>query len=354
MSTKREQIHIVKKETPSVMNGLREQLQLLLERAPHLFDRSIEEREVMHDNLSRREEIVLDRKLPDLMAEYGINLKDLELSEIAPNRYRMNVRNHFSSDKLPQGYAYKGGAARALLLRSLGLDAKAVPRDLDIIRRASDEPFPGADDEYAQRYMPDDFAMMHRVELVFDDRLDFYFSSRDITLNEVFATDTEVIASRECILDTIRHIIRPTRYELEKGYDDEVYEMPVNDRTLSRILRFYSAAVAQYDDFIVEDVNLWDLERYSIDIFDLALQFDRAIESGTEVAEIYLRKLKEYNQISKEVESVDDGIAFFQSHISKLDFYFRHAPRSQFQEEYDWIGEEYEDMPKRSSHRKVA
>lgn len=59
------------------------------------------------------------------------------------------------------------------------------------------------------KYAEDDLANGHGVTTVEED----YFETRDFTINEVMVADNKIIISKDCLLDTVRGILRITDFE---------------------------------------------------------------------------------------------------------------------------------------------
>jgi len=109
---------------------------------------------------------------------------------------------------LPGNYGLKGGAARERLRAMLLNCAIREPRDLDLIRRghfAIPE-----DDVAARRYMSADYRNGARVELIRD--LEYYLSSRDVTVNELASFHPVISVSILGLLDSLGSVIRPSYY----------------------------------------------------------------------------------------------------------------------------------------------
>ncbi len=159
--------------------------------------------------------------------------REIELKNYgrADDVYEFELRSDFL-DPLPRGYYYKGGSARAVLERFLGLDPDVYPRDIDL---AVDPKYRDSDldDRLARKYMPEDYANGYGVELLEDD----YFESRDFTINEVLYDGQKITASRSCLLDTIRSVVRITDFEKGERYYDEG-DYYVNPKLLAKALRF--------------------------------------------------------------------------------------------------------------------
>lgn len=312
--------------------GFQEQLaEVLLERFPGSKKTTAEEARARAATLAAHEASLEDVDLVATLKEYGIDSERLQIME--GGRYRLPVRNHFTQKRLPEGYAYKGGAARALLLRSLGIDPAYQPRDLDVVRLAPEPPSLDMDDWVAREFMPEDYAHGNGVETMAS--LDRYFVTRDFTINEVLASDTEVFASRECILDSVRHIIRLSEYERER-----IENGGPSDKMMAKALRTYAEAIHRWDDASLEGLSDWDYEECFVSPFWLALQLDRAFDVGSEVAESFTRELIRRRQIPEDIKSAIDAADYLLALLEGDSFYYRHAPVEQFNLERAHIEED--------------
>ncbi len=118
----------------------------------------------------------------------------------ASGRRLVEVARHFSSATLPAEYAYHGSAARALTLRSLKIDTGYLPRDTDLVRIFG-EPFPGADESFCRKFMPDDFSLGFRIELI--DRLEDFFESRDLSIVQFMLIVSQADNATRRVLDAL-------------------------------------------------------------------------------------------------------------------------------------------------------
>lgn len=219
-------------------------------------ERSFELQEKRKKLLKKIEQIASEKPLSELtdkkLLEGGIERQE-------NNTYKIAVKNHFHDKRLPEGYGYKGGAARSLLLRNIGIDPTSMPRDIDIVRLSEKEPHEGVDEKLAKEYMPDDFAQGHGVEFL--KNITEYLNTRDLTINELYATDEYIVATDECLRDTIRHIICQSDYEYEQYYDD------IGPKMLAKMLRFYSEALSRGMETSLDKDIERKLEEYSITWF---------------------------------------------------------------------------------------
>ncbi len=117
-------------------------------------------------------------------------------------------------DKLPEGFYYKGGAARSALERFLELDLESTPRDIDLVYEG--EQGQELIDELSEKYMPDDFANNYGAEKLEED----YFETRDFTFNEVLYDGKKIQATKEAVLDLYQQRIRITDFEKQENWYD--------------------------------------------------------------------------------------------------------------------------------------
>ncbi len=287
-----------------------------------------------------REAALDDLELVEALEKYGIELADLSTdqytevdSEVQPI-FRIPVKSHFSEARLPEGYGYAGGAARSLLLRNLGVDSGSVPRDIDVVRLVEDEPEPGSDRKIALAFMPDDFSHGHGVRNESDRQA--YFDTRDLTINQILATDHEIFATRAAVLDTVRHVLRPTQHETAQ------FDGRVGPKVLAKMLRLYSDLIHKYDDAAIE-LGGDELDAVFISGFYLAVQLDKAVELSYEAGQRFVDELISRQRLPVEIRTVEDAANYFLESV--CDFHYRHAPTEQFEAE-DALVDEYEHLAK--------
>lgn len=226
--------------------------------------------------------------------------------------------------ELPVGYGFKGGAARSILRKALGL-VVIPPRDIDIIRLSA-EPYDGADRDIAQKYMSQDFEFGDGVELVEDH--DGYLNTRDFTINEVYVFDSKIIATEQCIRDTIRNTVRITEHERLSYSGDGI-----GPKMKAKVLRFHAEQMyAIGTSNIPEDVSN-EIEKSFINPFWLCVQLDRAFERGFDVADKFTALLLENEIIPEHINNGTDLGDYLLSQV--YGFRFRNAPHLQYEiEEY--------------------
>lgn len=307
------------------------------EEVPDAFEATHTQNELRHSQIEAQDAFLASRSIKEVLAIYGV--KDVTIREQENGWLELQVNSHFSDDRLPEGYGYKGGAARALLLRALGIDSHIQPRDIDILRFTEHEPESGLDLQLEEHYMPVDSSHGHGIDTVVDK--ENYFATRDLTLNEVLATDTEITATRACIVDSVRHIIRATKFET----DD--YGEP-NPKVLIKMIRFYAEAINRYDQAtLVDDISEYRYEEYFMSPFWLGLHLDRAYEQSPATAELYLRELLKRDQLPQDCDTLSRAAKYLLETMIHPSFYYRHAPIDQFEDEDKWesLEQEYDSGP---------
>ena len=125
-------------------------------------------------------------------------------------------------------------------------------------------------------------------------------SQQDFTMNQLLAckenTDQwSLYTTRQAASDTANNIIRPTLYEFN---DDRGYQL--SSKLALKALRLLSQM--EFDglsDARICGIGLKDLSNFyrdpAYDYFMRLLQLDKALENGCDVAEQYMRNLREFD-----------------------------------------------------------
>ena len=351
-----------------IMEGARELsfkerlVKAIQEQAPDLFNFTTVDLEERQSQIHVIENGIENSELKEFLERYGVQGVTLELdrnitrqdyggyeegNEVNQEKiFVLEVANNFSEENPPEGYAYEGGAARALLLINLGIDTTYTPRDIDVVRLIEDEPHEGADHMVASKFMPDDYSHGHGVRQEND--VARYFDTRDLTINEVLATPDKIWVTESCLRDTVRKIIRPTNYERYNFSE----EGELGPKMLSKILRFFTESIQRWGDASIKGIEDWEFERYFIKPFWLALQLDKAFEISTEVAEKFASELKKRKQIPENIANAQEAAEYLISLMGDDDFYYRHAPTEQFDTEDEWFDKELQKLPGFRGHGK--
>lgn len=281
-----------------------------------------------------------ERSFKRLLALYGI---DVEIKKESANVFSIELPGALPLDiDLPKGYAVKGGAARVLLYWSLGITHSVMePRDIDIVSLQEDSP-EYLDKELAQKYMPGDYKHGKGVEELEDD----YFDTRDFSVNEVLFYDNKLYVSKQCVLDSVRGIIRFTEFEYnERGNS---YGEKVNSKLLSKALRLLSEMEARGLHWSLAEEQLDVFEVRGIYPFFILLHLDRAYQQGEEIAQTFFEKLKERDLIPENPdeeypEKPENLIEYLQRFLYEP-FIGRYTPQAQLMREEDEVSnllEEY-------------
>ena len=312
--------------------SLRDRLSSFLkEHNPELLDNTIAQQEALKDKVDSREVAIEKLGVIETLNKYGISTEGLREEN---SFWIVPITETLPGVKsLPDGYAFKGGVARSLLLRSLGLDVHSQPRDLDVIRLSETESYPGADDLIAREFMPEDYSHGDGVEEVRD--MEEYFSTRDFTINEILADSSQITLTENCLLDSVRRIIRLTDFEKES------FGGQANPKMLAKALRLYSETVVKSGlSPDLKNIEAWEFEEYFISPFWLALNMDRAYEQGEDVALEFMRQLCDKRQIPGYIKTTDEAAVFLFGLLEDDSFYYRYAPTSLFSKEDELVKED--------------
>ena len=201
-----------------------------------------------------------------------------------------------SSSGIPAGFGVKGGAAREALVSRLSLRPAQQPRDIDLVRRGTHR-IP-ADDVVGKAIMGRDFEHGARVELIRD--LGGYLRSRDLTINEVTAIDDVVHTSLMCALDTIGHVLRPSRYR-----SGTLHKAPsLLGTSLLKMVRLYAEGSVLGENWSITGIP----EETSFSDFDLAIHLNKAFQRGDAVADRFLHTLELLSLIPATESRIDRAL----------------------------------------------
>ena len=311
---------------------------------------AIRQTEARIHNITKHENI-----MKKLLANQGI---EVALEKVGKKLFKIPLdEKDVFLEKLPPGYMYRGGAARAMLHRKLGIDTFATPRDIDIAYAGSKEADKETHYALASKFAPDDLAQGYGVEQLNED----YFEQQDFTINEILATHTAIYLTSQCLLDNARGILRLSDFEKHESYRGNPYF--VNDKLLAKALRFIAE----------RNLTFWNDDAFDfqgIRNFHIALHFDRAWGTGYETARHYMEELHKRNQIPKDIQTPEELRDFLHSEVNgdeedeeNLNFIFRHAKKLNMGKEIEFLEEHatlltqledaYQDYPLRGSMLKT-
>jgi hypothetical protein len=205
--------------------------------------------------------------------------------------------NALAALKIPHPYGVKGGAAREIFASLLAGRSPREPRDIDVVRRGHHRT--PKDDEVARAIMPRDFALGARVELI--RKVSAYLSSRDLTINEVAVIDGTLVASPLCALDTLGHVIRPSRYR-----GGTLHRQPgLYGQSLLKMVRLYAEGSTVGENWSITGIP----EEVSFSEFDLAVHLNKAFQRGRATAEKFLHTCEILSLISATNDPVANALA---------------------------------------------
>ena len=243
--------------------------------------------------------------------------------EILPNQtVAIYIKTPFSEKQLPVGVVYKGGAARELLKRALGMPVISEPRDIDLAY-IGETPLTLEQELSIAEYMhvedlEHSSTGFHLVEPVGAN----YFKNRDFTINECYATDTKVVCTVDCLFDTARHIIRATPYEIGFGR--------VKPKTVAKATRFWCETIHPFNEAAIMGIPDWQFEDMFKYTFALLLNLDKAMQNGPDVAQRYVDELNRWGCFKDvSIRTPDEALAYLLTFMEE-DYRFRYAPQEQF------------------------
>lgn len=287
--------------------------------------RGVKETERRIGDLSAYEET-----LKSFLERYGV---ETTVRKIGADVFAVETTNEAKKilQTLPENFVFVGGTARSALERSLGVNKFSIPRDTDIV--VMDNAFDDEDlmADISEQYMPDDYEHGYGVKRENEE----YFKTRDFTINEVFATQKAVYCTKQCLLDTLRGVLRFADYEKRDSWDG--YPYYVHPKLLAKALRL---AVAF--DLSIADEDVYDVQ--CIDEFHMALHLDRALGQGKDVARGYVDELRMKNQIPQDIVEPEELVAYLNQYT---DFVFRFDKKEHIEEEQRMFvdrGEQYEHL----------
>jgi hypothetical protein len=130
----------------------------------------------------------------------------------------------------------------------------------------------------ARDFMTRDYQHGARVELIAD--MNRYFSTRDLTINEIASFGDQIYASPLAILDTLGHVVRPSSYR-----SGTLHRAPSLDgRVLLKMLRLYTEGSCIGEGWRVVGIP----EQVTFSDLDLAIHLNKAFQRGDVVARAFL------------------------------------------------------------------
>lgn len=280
---------------------------------PQDSNRFHQEQETVHEIEENFEKVSWNEELLTrwLRRFYGI---EVEIKENSDGTFEMPVDTIPDGiPMLPLGYGIKGGGARAVLRSVLQIEVDP-PRDIDLVYVGQEEQSVEVSRKLAETYMPDDFDFGYGVEVLEED----YFSSRDFSWNEVLYADGKVTCSKQCLLDTVRNIVRIAEYERGKSYRDDSFS--ANPKLLAKAVRFVAAARYYGNEKVALDSGTARAVEMGIDKWHIALHLNRSFEQDEVVAEMYVRELISLGFLPETIQNAVEALHYL---LKNTDFIFR-------------------------------
>lgn len=257
----------------------------------------------------------VDKNLPAFLL--GVLPKHLHslVSGFGEGYICLRVASKVGLPRIPQGYYYKGGAARENLRRTV---LPALPelfiRDLDLFRYAATDD--SHDHEISRSLMKNDYEFGRGVEVVENQHL--YLATRDLTVNEVLCDHRQIVCSFACLEDMTKGILRPTKHVQNVAGE-------IDSFTAMKILRLASEKLVKGVSFKIFDLPPCN----RVDPFALALNMERCFARGPEYGEEFITLAWEYRALFPEARlrpSTGQCVEGLSSLIPMGKSFFRYTP----------------------------
>lgn len=209
-----------------------------------------------------------------------------------------------------------GGMARSIAREMVAGDKEPI-RDIDLICiENNNEPMPDPEvlDELSREFMPDDYAFGHGIQT---EELEHYFDSRDFTVNECLILNGALVMSNYAYNDLQENIIRPTYYEVPRD------DWNASGRSALRAMTMQAALLESAESYpTIEDLNI---NSNYIRSFDVAVQLNKAMRRGAEVACNFTNLLADYAAIPAEFGGKPKATARYLMEYRVYNFEFRES-----------------------------
>lgn len=224
------------------------------------------------------------------------------LRRLTLDNYTLEQANlGFNPDDFPISGGVRGGAARQILRAALfDQPEEYPPRDVDVMQAGwmmADSEARRQLDDFARQLAPNDTRNGYGVDDIDDP--EEYMGKQDFTINQLLACKEEngqwsLYTTERAVCDTANNTIRPTLYEFDGNED---YRLSVK-LALKAVRLLSQLQIDGAKDASIRGINLKDADNLhhdaADDYFMQILQLDKALETGYNVAEQYLRNLRRY------------------------------------------------------------
>ena len=219
-----------------------------------------------------------------------IEIEPKTINEITVDQ---EVLRELNLPNLPSGYAFMGGAARAIYQKQL-LGEKVYVRDLDIVAIEDFDPDLALAEGLSQKYMPEDYSHGYGVKA---ETIDRYFTSRDFTINEILVTADKIYVTPEAELALADKIIELGVIEKDNGDYVKSQKLAAKAVLLEQIFKslYGRGEIADLDRVFYGDIRP----------FFLALHLNKALQFSDGLGRKYIKSLVDYHIIDQDYKKLD-------------------------------------------------
>lgn len=202
---------------------------------------------------------------------------------------------------LPRGYGFKGGAARAALAKLIRQSSYQIkPRDLDLIKAGNGKP--EIDHHLTSKFMTDDCKHGAQIEQIRN--ISDYFSSRDLTINQIVLINDLIFCSYQALQDMLNHVLRTTPFVVEKNGFPQ-------GRITVKILRLKAESQGVGRPFQIIDSR----HNPNVKLFDIALHLERALQRDQATAQRYLAKCIQHGYLKLTSSNIEQAISVLRNNV---------------------------------------
>lgn len=281
----------------------------------------------MESGVKDKSETSLDGQ-SDEREEYSRKYREFE---IFPLPQEIMKSYEFIKD-LPRDVGVMGGMARSIARKIIAGEDEPI-RDIDLVYIKNDESEPDWEtlDELSQKYMPDDYAYGHGMQT---DELENYFDSRDLTVNECLILNGALVVSNFAYNDLQENIIRPTYYEMRDRSQSSTGRNTMRALAMQATLTESTKSYPTLEDFNVNP--------FYIPSFEMAVQLNKTMSRGAEVACNFTNLLADYNMIPAELAGQPKAVARYLLEYKVENFYFRANDDEKLRVKVDGEGDKFQ------------
>lgn len=234
--------------------------------------------------------------IPDDIKKLAPNIK---FESFVDNILSIKMPNIDLLPPIPPQYGYKGGASRLALGLALNYNFSfRRPRDIDVVRFGEKESTK-IDKEIEKAFMAEDSSHGHGIEIL--SSIENYFSTRDITINEILILNNVIYFTLSCLIDLYNKVLRPTEHVIDKFNQ-------ADPKISMKILRLKALSTISGEEFSLSN------DRYNpkVTSFHIALHLDRALDQNSRIATEYIYECVKQKYLPELMlgKSVGDVVAY--------------------------------------------